>query len=115
MAAHASQDISAILSASGLQAYLEACRKQEMTDYDALHEAAVRLRKGIEKAGNGRWWAAGLDLKWVARKITRPMEHAADLHQEAAKALRVSWEIYLGTLGAPQDGKVGAGTFDPTK
>lgn len=109
------QEIGAILSATGLQAYLEASRRELMTDYDSLHEAAVRIRKGIEKSGAGRWWAAGLDLKWAARKITRPMEHAADLQQEAAKALLVSWEIYLGTLGAPQNGKVGAGTFDPTK
>lgn len=109
----AAEDISGILTATGLQAYLEACRKQEMAAYDALHEAAVRLRKGIEKSGSK--WAMGLDVKWAARKICKPIDHAANLHLEAAIALRVSWEYYCGTIGAPKKGKVGSGTFDPSK
>jgi hypothetical protein len=102
-----------ILTGSGLIRYLEGCRKHEMEAYDSLHAAAGEIAVGIRRAG-GRWWAAGVDVRLLARRLTRPIRHAADLHLEAAKALGTCAMILNGSLPA---GKTGGKRkeFDATK
>ena len=114
MATHPAQDISGVLTATGLHTYINGVRAHLMRGYDGMHEASAVLRRGIERSGGGQWWAMGVDLRWAARKITRPIDHAADLQMEAAKALCTSWELYVGQFGAMSQ-KAGAGTFDHRK
>lgn len=106
-------DFSGILTATGFTAYIEKCRRHQMAQRDALLEAAAVLRRGIEKTG--KWYLGGLDAKWAARKITRPIRHAAYLHEEAAKALSSSHAVYLGTFGSAAKMKKDAASFDPTR
>src|SRR5690349_9397177 len=108
-------DLGGILTGTGLRKYLEACRKDDMAAYDALHEAAATLKAGILRAGGGRKLAMGVDVRIAARRITKPILHAAELHLAAAKAHGTAWSVYMQTLGAPMPDKVSAKTFDPTK
>lgn len=103
-----------ILKGSGFINFLNACRKDDMEAYDALHEAAQTVHQGIIRAGGGAAWAMGLDVRIVARRIRRAIQHAGDLHLEAAKAHGTAAAIYNATLGAPATGRRDAKTFDPT-
>lgn len=108
-------DLSDILTGSGLRKYLEACRKDDMEAYDALMEAAAQLRTAIVRAGGGNKMLFGADVRVIARKITRPIRHAAELHLQAAKANGTAWAVYMQTLGAPAPGGPKGRVFDPTK
>jgi len=103
-----------LLTGSGLHDYLNAVRAADMKAYDAQTEAAVQLERAIRRAGNGKMWAAGVDLRFVASRVARPLKHAGALHLEAAKAAGTAWAVYSGSLTA-QGGKVHSGVFDPTK
>jgi hypothetical protein len=109
--AHPAQQMNKLMTGSGLLAYLEAVRRNELEAYDALMEAAQIVRVGIRRSG-GRGWALGLDVRLLARRITRPIEHAADLHMEAAKALATSALIFRQTLEL-RVVKTAANTFNP--
>lgn len=113
MADTPAKDMSGVLTGTGFLAYLEAQRRHEMEQYDALHEAAVRVRRGIIRYAKGRQGMMGIDVRIAARKITRPMHHAADMHLQAAKALSMTAQTYLGTLGVPA--KAAPRSFDPTR
>jgi hypothetical protein len=103
-----------VLTGSGFIKYLEGCRRHEMEAYDAIHAAAGEVAAGIRRAG-GRKWAVGIDTRLLARRLTRPMRHAADLHLEAAKALNVAAMIFNASL-APQTGSRGKQkVFDASK
>jgi hypothetical protein len=108
---HPARDIDGILKGSVFLAYLAKCAAHDVSAYDALHEAATTIRKGIEKSG--KRWAFGFDVKWKAHQITRPLRHAADLHLESAKAYHVTRALFLGAFA--EAGKPKAGEFDPTK
>lgn len=107
------KDISGILTATGLHAYIEGCRRFEMLQHDAYHMAASVLEQGIRRYAKGRKGMLGIDVKLAAQKVTKPIRHAGDMHGQAAKALTVAWQNYLKTIGVPE--KTAAGAFDPTK
>lgn len=103
-------DYSGIAKGSGFKAYIEKNRAMYMAQHDALLAAASHLEKLIQT--KGRWWLRNLDAKFMARKITKPMRHAAALSEEAARALSSSWALYLGAFSVE---KPKTGDFDPTK
>jgi hypothetical protein len=109
------RNLSNVLKGSGFINYLNGCRKDDMEAYDALHEAAQTVYQGIVRAGGGAGWAMGLDVRIIARRIRRAIQHAADLHLEAARAHGTAAGIYNATLGAPAADRADATkTFDPT-
>lgn len=110
---HPATDMSGMLSGTGLTAYLHKCAKHEVGAHDAYHEAAALLRRGIEKSG--KKWLMGMDVKWKAYQITRPLRHMADLHLESAKAAYVCLALYRGAFAEAARQRSGAGEFDPTK
>jgi hypothetical protein len=107
------KDVSGILTASGLHAYIEACRAFEMVQHDGYHFAASVLERGIRRYAKGRKGMLGIDVKFAAAKIVKPLRHAGNAHGQAAKALSQCWLNYQQTLGMPD--KTPAGAFDPTK
>lgn len=110
---HPAMDHSGIYTATGLQAYLERNRRHLIAGYDATSESSAALKLAIVRMGGGNWWAMGIDTKWAAAKIARPIQHAADLQLEAGRALATAWEIYLGTLGQPGTKRGHAREFNP--
>jgi hypothetical protein len=105
------EDLSMILTESGLRAFLENHRREAMKAYDIEHEAAAILRVGIERM-HGAKLLGGLDQKRLARRITKPLFYAADLNEARAKALSTVWAVYQATVAAP---KTDRKAFDPTK
>lgn len=105
------EDLSMILTETGLRTFLEQHRKQAMALYDVEHEAAVILRVGIERM-HGRALLGGLDQKRLARRITKPLYYAADLNEARAKALSTVWAVYQATISAPTSDRK---AFDPSK
>jgi hypothetical protein len=67
---------------------------------------AVDLRKLLANpVGTKMAWARA-DLKMNARRVARPIAHAAALDTAAAKAWRVAWRKYLELYAnAPQGGR----------
>lgn len=110
---HPARDVSGILRATGLEAYLRKCAQHDVAAHDALHEAATLLRRGIERSG--KRWLMGLDVKWKAYQVTRPLRHAGDMHLESAKAYHVCLALYRGAFAEAARSRVLAGEFDPTK
>lgn len=113
--ANAARNLDGILTGSGFIDYLDLCRKDAMEAYDALHEASQLVYHGIRRAGHGAPWAMGLDTRVVARRIRRALQHAADMHLEAAKAESVAASTYHATVGTAVTGRPDSSAFDPTK
>lgn len=104
MAAHPAQQIPDPLTVPDWFAYLERVRSHLIAGYDALEEAQEVIRYGVRHSGiDGHAALLGLDIRVLARRVARPIGHAADLHLEAATALRTSEMLLRGAL--PSAGK----------
>lgn len=112
--ANPARSLDGILTGSGFLAYLDACRKDDMEAYDALHQAAQVVYQGVRRAGGGAAWAMGMDVRVIARRLRRAIQHQADLHLEAAKAAGTAAAIYNATLGAPVATRADARAFNPS-
>lgn len=67
---------------------------------------AVDLRKLLANPVGTKFAMARVDLKINARRVARPIAHAAALDIAAAKAWRVAWRKYLELYAnAPQGGR----------
>lgn len=105
-------DISGILTATGRQAYVNRNRAHLMAIADALREAQALEKKAILKSG--KRWLFGLDVRRAAWKITKPTGHAADLCEEAARALVAGGKEYTVIFGGAREAAKRQ-AFDPTK
>jgi hypothetical protein len=99
MTRHPAQDIPDPLTVSAWFKYLEVIRGHLVTGYDALQEAEGIIRDGVLRSGiEGHAAMLGFDVRLLARKVSRPIGHAGDLHLEAAKSLRTSEMLLRGAL-----------------
>lgn len=104
-------DISGILTGTGRAAYSERLRRHLVGVADALNNAAAVEKAAIKKSG--RRWLRGLDVMRAAYRITRPTRHAADLCEEAARAVATGQAIYVEEF-APMSAQV-KDDFQPHK
>jgi hypothetical protein len=109
------QEQADIYTGKGWLAYLERCRKHDMEAYDALHSAAAEIQASIRRAGGRAWWTMGVDARVLARRMTRPVRHAADLHLESAKSYKTAARIFKESLSPSSAKQAGHKQFDPTK
>jgi hypothetical protein len=107
-------DTNHVLTASGLQAWTEAFRKLDMQLYDIAQEGASLLRVGIRNMPGGNPYLMGMDKTTVARRVSKPVFHLANLHFEAAKAASAANRIYVVQFAKPKHVNAGK-VFDPTK
>lgn len=104
-------DYTGILTGTGYTSYVERNRRHLMQQADALRDAAAALRDGIREGG--KRYFVGIDVKWQTRKICKPMEHAAECLEQAAKAMGASQQGYREVFGSVV--RTAAKVFDPTK
>lgn len=90
------EDISGILSGSGLQDYLNGNRQELVTQSDALRQGATVLRQGLRNYIKLK--GGGMMDSYRAGKVVKPMFHAADLLEEAAKMMGTTWALYNGLI-----------------
>lgn len=106
-------DLGDILTGSGYLAWLDARVKEHLARADIIEEVAVVVANGIKKAG--KRWLKGADTYFVARRVTRPIKHAAGLEYECAKAFSLARALYRGAFAEATTQRAGAREFDPTK
>lgn len=98
-------DIVGALSASELQRMCEQGRLLFTTSSDRLIVAADEIRNALARVQSTNPLLMGLDARASARRVTKPMKHAANLQLEAARAMQSSWrlfgQLYLGKPGSP--------------
>ncbi len=108
---HPASDMGDILSGSGYLEWLRRMAKHELIAHDACQEAAAIVRRGIEKSG--KRYLMGLDVKWTARRCTKPILFLAGLHWEAARACSLAIQLYQGAFADATVERAAAGEFDP--
>jgi hypothetical protein len=92
----AAEDIDGILSETGLQSYLENNRIELMGQSDAFRQGATILRQGLKNYIRVK--GGGMMDTYRAGKVVKPMFHAGDLLEEAAKMLGTTWALYNGLI-----------------
>lgn len=90
------EDISGILSGTGLQSYLESNRIELMGQSDAFRQGATVLRQGLRNYIQLK--GGGMMDSYRAGKVVKPLFHAGDLIEEAAKMLGTTWALYNGLI-----------------
>lgn len=102
-----------ILTGTGYIKWLEDCAKAEFARADIYDEAATIVANGIKK--QGRRWLRGADVHFAARRLTRPLRHAAACHHEAGRALMLAKSLYRMQFADATTERAKAGEFDPTR
>ncbi len=107
------EDISGILSGQGLQDWLDGTRRELITDSDAIRQGATVLRSGLRKYIKNK--GGGMMDSYRAGKVVKPLFHAADLMEEAAKMMGTTWALYNGLIIPLEVKKASSdqGTFNP--
>jgi hypothetical protein len=99
-----------VLDTEGLGTYLQNARQFELDLSACLYEAAAVLRFGIRNMHEG-------NSVTIATRVTRPFDHAAALHESAAKSLGVVWQRANNLLipATPKRDPAAAKTFQRKK
>ena len=108
------QRIDMVLDMDGLRQYLEDQRRFEGRQYDAIHEAAVVLKRGLRLYARqtGRTNMVGADTRVQIARVIRPFERAADQHMQAQTDLAMVWNNVC-KLFVPQHKGSDAHAFKP--
>ncbi len=87
------QRIDMVLDMDGLRQYLEDQRRFEGRQYDALHEAAIVLKRGLRLYARqqGHTNMIGADQRVAIARVIRPFERSADQHMQAQTDLAMVW------------------------
>jgi hypothetical protein len=109
--AHPALDTAGIYTGSGLKAYLDRQRAHALVGSDAYRTVAWELRRAIERMGSGAF--GGPKAKLNARRMVRPLMHAASVGEDQARMFSLVWEIHNGIF-VPEAQANQANTYRPT-
>lgn len=109
--AHPALNTGAIFDASGLKAYLDQQRVHALAGADAYRTAAWTLRRAVERMNPGILGARG---KFNARRLVKPLMHAADIGEDQARMFALCWEIHNGIF-VPEAAATPANTYNPAR
>jgi hypothetical protein len=101
-----------IYTPDGLKAYLDRQRAHALAGSDGYHAMAWELRRAVERMGNNSRFFGGTQTKFAARRLTRPLFHAAALAEDQAKMFALVWAIHNGIF-VPQAEASGANVYKP--
>ena len=93
-----------IWTKSGLQRFCEGGRKQFLSAHDQLLVTADELEQALRTLP-GHAGLFGVDTRSVARRVVKPLRHAAGLSHETAIAIQSTWRAYLGLVDGPLQGQ----------
>jgi hypothetical protein len=107
--------IDMVLDMDSLRQYLEDQRTFEGRQYDALHEAAVTLKRGLRlyARGQGRTQMVGADARIMIARVIRPFERAADQHMQAQTDLSMVWNNAVRLFTPDTKAKSSVHAFNP--
>lgn len=100
-----------VLKGAAFVAHLRKVQKSANAAGDALLETYVIVRRGIMKSG--KRYFAGMDVKYKAYRVTRPIKHMAECRFEQARAASLAILLYQGAFADATIERVKAGEFDP--
>jgi uncharacterized protein YfaA (DUF2138 family) len=107
--AHPSLDTSGFEKGTAFRAYLERNRAHALAGEAGFRAAASEIRALVRGTG-GRFSAnSAID----ARRIARPLTHAADLAVDQARMFQLCLDIYRGVYPPVHAGSGGRRTHDP--
>jgi hypothetical protein len=102
-------DLSKLKTRSGLEAYVNQNRALMIGVSDSYHEAAEYLKLISTRYLRSRM--SGIEASYKIKRMVRPLDHAADLAEDAAKSFGVTLKLYNG-LFIPQQ-NVAPDEMDP--
>jgi hypothetical protein len=109
--AHPANNTSEIFRPDGLKAYLDRQRAHALAGSDGYHAMAWELRRAVERMDKGSRFG-GVQTKFAARRLTRPLFHAAALAEDQAKMFALVWAIHNGIF-VPETEASGANVYKP--
>ena len=97
-----------IWTKSGLQRFAEGGRKQFLGAHDQLLVTADELEQALRTLP-GHAGLFGVDTRHVARRVVKPLRHAAGLSYETAIAIQSTWTAYMRLVDGPLQGQRAGG------
>lgn len=110
--AHPATNVGNIYNPDGLKAYIDRQRAHALAGADAYYATAWELRRAVERMGGKSRFLGGAQTKFAARRLSRPLFHAASLAEDQAKMFSLVWAIHNGIF-VPQTEASGSNVYNP--